>query len=177
VEAYPIAITALETIFQRPEYVFEDRQYWFHMLHHIRLAFGPSATREKIYEQIQSLSASEFSLHLLLSLAVSRASNATLEEHCGAQAAAFEVMLRFRPFSKPMMGDITSYLLRYWDQVSKTQGFTLRNPQPFRKAVTAIQHPSISNIALLLLLTADATGAHFSGDLRDRLRQASKNEP
>jgi hypothetical protein len=175
-EAYPMAITALETIFHRPEYKFEDHQYWLSMLREVRLAFGPSVTRQKIYEQIQALPTSEFALRLLLYLAVSRTSNTTLEECCGAQTVAFELLLRFSPFSKLMVRDFSGYVLRYWNQVSKTQRFALQSPQAFRKAVAAIQEPSISNVASLLLLAADATGAHFSEELRGRLLQTGKKQ-
>lgn len=73
-----------------------------------------------------------------------------------------------------MIEDVTVYLLRYWEQVAKTQAFALRSPGTFRRAVMAIQEPSVSNTVALLLLAADATGVHLPEGLRSGLLRASK---
>lgn len=168
-DTFDRAIATLETIFQQPEHVFEDRQYWLHLLHQIRHAFSAAVTREKIYAQIQHLSASEIGLYPLFCLAVSHTLNATLEECCATQARAFEILLRSRPLSQPMINDIASYLMHYWNQVSKTRAFALQRPQVFRRAVLAIQKPSVANAASLLLLAGDATGVKFPTELHSVL--------
>jgi hypothetical protein len=66
------------------------------------------------------------------------------------------------------------YILRFWKHVAETSAFALHYPLRFRNAARIIEEPPFSNIALLLLLAENATGARFSDDLRRRLVEASQ---
>ena len=174
-EAYPAAIGGLNAAFQEVSHQLVDVNYWLHMLSELGIAFSPFAARETIHDQIRSLPESELHLRLLLYLALSRSPNSTLAESCGAQAVAFDLLLRMEPVSKLMAEDTAEHLMRYWTHVSETQAFALRNPQIFRNRARSIQQPSFANVASLLLAAENATGVRFAADLRASLLQASKN--
>jgi len=174
-EAYSAAIGELRDAFQEFNHELADPNYWLHMLSELDIAFSPLATRETIRDQVRSLSESELHLRLLLYLALSRSPNSTLAESCGAQAIAFDLLLRMGPVSKLMAEDTAEHLMRYWTHVSETQAFALRNPQIFRNRARSIQQPSFANVASLLLAAENATGVRFAADLRASLLQASKN--
>jgi hypothetical protein len=166
-------IRELEIIFQESESELVEPQHWSNIFKELRTAFSPLATRETIQGQIQTLPEDEAHLHLLLYLALSRTPNATLSEICGAQAATFEFLLRQRSITQLMTEDMTIYLLRYWAEVAKSQGFALRNPQLFRRAVSGLQQPMFSNIAALLRLAAYETGTQLSESLHQNLIKAA----
>jgi hypothetical protein len=150
-----------------------ESQHWSNVFRELRTAFSPLATRETIQGQIHTLPENEAYLHLLLDLALSRIHDATLSEICGAQAATFEFLLRQRSITQLMAEDMTIYLLRYWAEVAKNQGFALRNPQLFRRAVGALQQPMFSNVAALLRLAAYETGTQLSESLHQNLIKAA----
>jgi hypothetical protein len=168
-EAYVTMITALATLFQQHAGDLVDLQFWSRILHELRIAFSPLAIPGTIREQIHNCPASEFELLLLLHLALSRTPNATLAETYQAQTIAFEALLRTLPWSQFMAEDVAIYLLRYWQNVAATQAFALHNPQKFRQSIDALQEPTFSNVAKLLLLAADATATSLSDSLRQNL--------
>jgi len=72
-----------------------------------------------------------------------------------------------------MVEDMIIYLLRYWTEAAKNQGFALRNPQLFRRAVSVLQEPMLSNVAALLRLAAYETGTQLGESLHQNLIKAA----
>lgn len=174
-EAYGAMITELQAIFQESEHELVDPEYWSHMLRQVRIAFSPLVTGEILRGQIQALREDELLLRVLYYLALSNFPNATLEESCQAQAAAFDFLLRTEPVGKLMAEDVAAYLLRFWTHVAETQAFTPHSAR-FRNIVRAIQVPTFPNIARLLIVAESATGARFSDELRRRLIEVIERE-
>jgi len=173
-DAYGAMIMELQVIFQESEQELVDPEYWLHMLREIRIAFSPLATCEVLRGQIQALREDESLLRLLYYLALSNSPDATLEDCCGTQAVTFDFLLRTEPNGKLIARYLAVYILRFWRHVAETQASELHNPLRFRKASRIIDAPTFSNIAVLLLLAENATGARFSDDLRRRLIEASQ---
>src|SRR5882724_473423 len=166
-------IRELEIIFQQSESELAEPQHWSNIFRELRTAFSLLTTRETIQGQIQTLPEDEAHLRLLLYLALSRTPNVTVSEICGAQAATFEFLLRQRSITQLMVEDMIIYLLRYWTEAAKNQGFALRNPQLFRRAVSVLQQPMLSNVAALLRLAAYETRTQLGESLHQNLIKAA----
>ena len=173
-DAYGTMVMELQSIFEESEHELVDPEYWKRMLRGLRIVFSPLATCEILRGQIQALREDESLMRVLLYLAISNSDYGTLEECCGVQAVAFDFLLDKEPGSKLMTNHLAISILRFWRHVAQTQTFALHNHLRFRNAVRIIQKPTFSNIALLLLLAANATGARFSDDLCRRLVESSQ---
>jgi tetratricopeptide (TPR) repeat protein len=173
-DAYGTIVMELQSIFEESEHELVDPEYWKRMLRELRIVFSPLATPEILRGQIQALREDESLMRVLLYLAIANSDYGTLEECCGVQAVAFDFLLDKEPGSKLMTRYLAIYILRFWRHVVETQRFALHNPLRFRDATRIIQKPTFSNIALLLLLAENATGARFSDDLRRRLVESGQ---
>jgi hypothetical protein len=173
-DAYGTMVMELQSIFEESEHELVDPEYWKHILRELRIVFSPLTTPEILRGQIQSLREDESLMRVLLYLAISSSDYGTLEECCEVQAVAFDFLLNKEPGSKLMTSYLAIYILRFWIHVVETQTFALHNPLRFRNAARIIQKPIFPNIASLLLLAENATGARFSDDLRRRLVEDSQ---
>jgi len=172
-EEFIAIITEHERIFRQHKDELADIAYWLNILHEFRLAFSPLSTPETIMGQIRSLPETELHLRPILYLAYSRMPYATLQGTCTALAVTFGSLYNTRIASKFMIEDICSYILRYWQQVAETQSFALRNPQTFKSEIKMLQQPNISNVAKILLLSSESTGARLQDSLRNILIEAA----
>lgn len=168
-EAYATALSELEHVFAEFTNELVDLPFWQRLFHELRLAFSPTATQHSILEQIRRLPETESYCRVLLHLALSRVSDATLSEICAAQITVFDFFSRVLPVGNIIMANIALYLIRYWREVVDSQAFALRSPQVFRREIQSLQLPTPRNAATLLLLAADATGVHLNGGFRQSL--------
>ncbi|MBI4219917.1 MAG: hypothetical protein HY682_07240 [Chloroflexi bacterium] len=141
-----------------------DVEHWRRVVRELRVAFSPLATRDTVRSQLKEHSGDTW-MSALLYLALGDASDSTLEESCGRQAVAFEVLLRMRPVSDVMVRNVTRYILRFWQRAGEREAFALRRPGAFRAAVESLPEESPSSAVQALLLAAEATGVILGAEL------------
>ena len=147
----------LEEVFLDSAGELSDVEYWREILREVRIAFSSLATREIVRSQLKK-HRSELWMSVLLHLALGGASDSTLQDSCGAQAVAFEVLLRTRPVSEVMVHNVTRHIFGFWRRAAQREAFALRRPQTFRAALALLVEESSSNAVKVLLLAAEATG-------------------
>ena len=166
---------SFERLFSESAEELSDINYWLDLLREVRIAFSPLAIQETIRGQIDRHSG-DLEKVVLLYLALGEAPNATLADSCGAQAVAFEVLLRTLPASDPMTHDIARYLISFWRRMAETQPFALRRPHVFRVRMMSAREVSLGHAAQILLWAAEATGTTLGPELNRKLAQAVERE-
>lgn len=168
------ACDRLQEIFDARVGELECPEYWSFLLRAVREAFGPGADRALIRRQAQELSEDDSQCALILELALARSPGATVQEICGHQVRAYEVLLKMAVVCEPMLEDIGRFIVRTWTHMAETRSFSLRAPKILKDELEAASSVEPASISKILLASIDATGIGVSSNLRDALRDAAR---
>ena len=150
----------------------EQKDHWERIAEYMAFAFDPSASRQKIADELRALKADEHHERIILYIALAHHSQRRPVDMCNTHSMLLTHLTVSQMGDRLTVENICRWIIRSWREEVSGKAFRLNSPNLLRAELENPQtSQEVSDAAGVVLSAQIPAGAKLSNELLDQLRQ------